>query len=115
MSNGNAPRRTRLAGERTQLAWWRTGLAAFAVGIGVGRVVPMLDPTVTVWPYMLLGIGFVVYGILLVQFGIKRGSHVDQAVSSGESASPGSLSTNLLGVMGIVLGIGTALIILLDS
>jgi hypothetical protein len=75
----------------------------------------MLDPTVTVWPYMLLGVGFVVYGILLVQFGIKRGSHVDQAVSSGESASPGSLSTNLLGVMGIVLGIGTALIILLDS
>ena len=115
MSNGNAPRRTRLAGERTQLAWWRTGLAAFAVGIGVGRVVPMLDPTVTVWPYMLLGIGFVVYGILLVQFGLKRGSHVDQAVSKGESASPGPLSTNLLGFMGIALGIGTALLILLES
>lgn len=115
MTNGDAPRRTRLAGERTQLAWWRTGLAAFAVGIGVGRVVPMLDPNVTVWPYMLLGVGFVVYGILLVQFGIKRGSRVDQAVSSGESASAGTLSTNLLGIMGIVLGIGTVLIILIDS
>ncbi len=115
MSNGDAPRRTRLAGERTQLAWWRTGLAAFAVGIGVGRVVPMLDQNVTVWPYVVLGVGFVVYGILLVQFGTRRGSHVDQAVSSGESASPGPLSTNLLGIMGIVLGIGTALLILLDS
>ncbi len=115
MSNGNAPRRTRLAGERTQLAWWRTGLAAFAVGIGVGRVVPMLDPTLKVWPYMLLGVGFVIYGILLVQFGTMRGSHVDQAVSTGESASPGTLSTRLLGIMGVLLGIGTVVIILLDS
>ncbi len=115
MSNGDAPRRTRLAGERTQLAWWRTGLAAFAVGIGVGRVVPMLDPTVTVWPYMLLGAGFVIYGILLIQFGLKRGAHVDRAVGEGESTSPTALSTNMLGIMGILLGIGTVLIILLDS
>jgi len=115
MSNGNAPRRTRLAGERTQLAWWRTGLAAFAVGIGVGRVVPILDPTVTVWPYMVLGAGFAVYGILLIHFGLRRGSRVEQAVSRGESAAPGVLSMNLLGVMGILLGLGTVLVILFDS
>ena len=115
MSNGDAPRRTRLAGERTQLAWWRTGLAAFAVGIGVGRVVPMLDPSLTVWPYMVLGVGFVVYGILLIQFGLKRGTHVERAVSRGEDASPGALSTNLLGILGILLGIGTVLVIILDS
>jgi len=115
MTSGDAPRRTRLAGERTQLAWWRTGLAAFAVGIGVGRVVPMLDPSLTVWPYMLLGVGFVVYGILLIQFGLRRGSHVERAVSQGEETSPGALSTNLLGIFGIVLGIGTVLVIILDS
>ena len=115
MSNGDAPRRTRLAGERTQLAWWRTGLAAFAVGIGVGRVVPVLDPSVTVWPYALLGAAFVVYGILLIQFGLRRGAHVERAVSQGEPASPGVLTTNLLGIFGVVLGVCTVLIILLDS
>lgn len=78
-------------------------------------MVPMLDPSLTVWPYMLLGAGFVIYGILLIQFGLRRGAHVERAVSRGEPASPGALSTNLLGVLGIVLGIGTVLVIILDS
>ena len=53
----DASRRTYLAGERTQLAWWRTGLAALAVAIGVGRVVPELDNSVTRWPYVIAGLG----------------------------------------------------------
>ena len=50
-------RRTQMAGERTQLAWWRTGLAALAVALGVGGVVPQLDPTATKWPYVVAGVG----------------------------------------------------------
>lgn len=115
MNEAPAPRRTRLAGERTQLAWWRTGLAAFAVGIGVGRVVPMLDPGLTAWPYMALGVGFVVYGLLLFQFGTRRGMHVENAVRTGGSAEPGQMSTRLLGGMAILLGIGTLLVILFDA
>jgi uncharacterized membrane protein YidH (DUF202 family) len=38
----DATRRTRLAGERTYLAWWRSALAAFAVSLGVGKIVPEL-------------------------------------------------------------------------
>ena len=38
----DATRRTRLASERTYLAWWRTALAAFAVSLGVGKIVPEL-------------------------------------------------------------------------
>ena len=36
----DASRRTYLAEERTLLAWWRSGLAAFAVAVGVGRLLP---------------------------------------------------------------------------
>ncbi|MGZ5314068.1 MAG: DUF202 domain-containing protein, partial [Solirubrobacterales bacterium] len=43
----DATRRTRLANERTQLAWWRTGLTALAVAVGIGRVIPELDPSAT--------------------------------------------------------------------
>jgi uncharacterized membrane protein YidH (DUF202 family) len=38
----DATRRTRLAAERTYLAWWHSALAAFAVSLGVGKVVPEL-------------------------------------------------------------------------
>jgi putative membrane protein len=59
-------RRTRLAAERTQLAWWRTGLTAIAVGIGIGRILPALDPGADELPFVLLGSGFAAYGIALI-------------------------------------------------
>jgi putative membrane protein len=107
-----APRRTRLAGERTRLAWWRTALAAFAVGIGVGRGIPALDPTVTPWPYIALGVAFVLYGLLLMQFGNRRGIDVDRAVVAGDYAAAGRLTTGLLGWLGIALGVGAVLVVL---
>jgi putative membrane protein len=112
MDQPEAPRRTRLAGERTQLAWWRTALAAFAVGLGVGRGIPALDPDVTHWPYMALGSAFVVYGLLLMQFGNHRGGAVERSVMAGEYTPPGRLTTGLLGWMGLALGIGTVRVIL---
>jgi hypothetical protein len=41
-------RRTRPASERTYLARWRSALAAFAVSLGVGKIVPSLThgPTI---------------------------------------------------------------------
>ena len=112
MNQPDAPRRTRLAGERTQLAWWRTALAAFAVGLGVGRGIPALDPTVTAWPYITIGAGFVVYGLLLMEFGNRRGGHVDRAVETGDYAPPVRNTTRLLGWLGLVLGLGTVLVVL---
>lgn len=115
MTVEEAPRRTRLAGERTQLAWWRTGLASFAVGIGVGRGIPAIDPAATEWPYILLGIGFIIYGLLLIAFGNRRGAYIDRAVLSGDYAAPDPLVTRLLGGYGILLGVGTALVVLLSA
>jgi putative membrane protein len=110
-----APRRTRLAGERTQLAWWRTGLAAFAVGIGVGRGIPALDPQITEWPYIALGTAFVLYGLLLIVFGNQRGGRIDRAVVEGEYPGEGPITTRMLGVIGIALGIGAVLVVLLAA
>ena len=70
--NDGVERRTDLAGERTLLAWWRTGLTAFAVALGVGRVVPELAPEYASWPYALIGIGFALYGIALIVLGAHR-------------------------------------------
>lgn len=112
MTQPEAPRRTRLAGERTQLAWWRTALAAFAVGLGVGRGIPALDPSVPLWPYIALGVAFVLYGLLLMEFGNRRGGEVEQAVLAGEYSAPGRVTTRLLGWLGLALGLGTVLVLL---
>jgi putative membrane protein len=112
MTQPEAPRRTRLAGERTQLAWWRTALAAFAVGLGVGRGIPALDPTIPAWPYITLGAAFVLYGLLLMLFGNRRGGEVDRSVLAGEYAPPARLTTGLLGWIGLALGVGTVLVVL---
>ena len=56
-----------MAGERTELAWWRTGLAALAVAVGIGRLAPELQTSGATWPYVVVGIGFALYGIALLE------------------------------------------------
>lgn len=104
-----AGERTHLAAERTQLAWWRTGLTAIAVGIGVGRILPVLDPGIKEWPYMVLGISFVLYGVILMLFGNTLGA------KSGHRTDPsgtGPVISRVVSSLGIVLGFATVLVIL---
>jgi putative membrane protein len=105
-----APRRTALASERTQLAWWRTGLAAFAVALGVGRVVPELANSGARWPYVLVGVGFAVYGIVLIAYGTRRAREFARVVGNiGPGTDP---MLGALTVAGVLLGCATALLIL---
>ncbi len=76
----DASRRTSLASERTQLAWWRTGLTALAVGLGVGRLIPELAKTHTKWPYVVVGVGFALYGVAMIAYGTVRTRTVDAAL-----------------------------------
>ena len=99
--------RTTLAGERTLLAWWRTGLAALAVAIAVGRVVPELSDTSTVWPYTLMGIAYAAYGIALIVYGSARGHDVTLAARRGELSESRPSVMRLIAIAGIVLGFGT--------
>ena len=52
----DATRRTRLASERTYLAWWRSALAAFAVSLGVGKLIPELTSGQSIG-YEIVGVG----------------------------------------------------------
>ena len=65
----DAFRRTHLANERTYLAWLRSGLTAVAVGLGVAKFLPDLADAGTTWPYVALGAGFCLLGILMMVVG----------------------------------------------
>jgi putative membrane protein len=106
-----AGERTSLAGERTLLAWWRTGLAALAVALGVGRLLPVLAPEATRWPYVVLGIGFALYGIAMFLLGTWRMGALDRvAGDTGERSAADHTLLVLMGT-GAILGIGTLAVI----
>lgn len=110
----DASRRTRLANERTELAWWRTGLTALAVALGVGRVVPELNNSTVRWPYVLVGVGFALWGVLAIAQGSRRSASVERALAAGRFPGPPGWAHAALSVGGIVLGLLTAILILLD-
>jgi len=105
--------RTALAGERTLLAWWRTGLAALAVAIAVGRVVPELSSSETVWPYTLMGVAYAIYGIALILYGSVRGRDVSLAARRGELSESRPSVMRIIAVAGVGLGLGTIGLILI--
>jgi putative membrane protein len=96
--------RTGLAVERTMLAWWRTGLAALAVALGIGRILPVLDPDAENWPYVAVGLGFALYAIGLFGYGTVRG------VTDGVRPPR---AVQLVAAGGTLLAIATGLLILL--
>src|SRR4051812_48909392 len=79
--DGDATRRTWLASERTVLAWLRTGLTATAVALGVGKLLPDLRGEDSArWPFVALGAGYAILGIIIVAYGFYRGRAVDRAI-----------------------------------
>ena len=111
---GDAVRRTRLANERTYLAWWRTGLAAFAVCLGAGKLVPELS-TGAAWPFELIGTAFGLVGIALITYAYVRQKQVEEAVARGTYAAFDPRASLIFAVVGVLLGIGTILIVLVES
>jgi putative membrane protein len=99
----DAGRRTGLAIERTQLAWWRTGLTSLAVAIGIGRVVPELSDSATIWPYTVVGIMFAAYGIALFWHGTQRARAAGRM--DGASLVTGSRTEVALAITGPVMGL----------
>jgi len=102
--------RTRMAGERTQLAWVRTGLAGIAVGVGLARVVPLLDANATAWPYEALGIAYCVFGVGLIGFGVQRGK-LSSDPDPEKPAVP--VSGIFLAAGGVLLGLATIAVVAL--
>jgi putative membrane protein len=107
----DATRRTRLASERTYLAWWRTGLTTFAVGVGAGKVVPELSGGAA-WPYEVIGLAFAGVGVACIVYAYVRQKAVDNAVARGGYAPFTARSSFVFAALGVLLGIGTAAVIL---
>lgn len=107
----NAPRRTHLAAERTQLAWWRTGLTAIAVGLGVGRVVPDIAGTDEVWPYVVTGIGFALYGVALIAYGTVRARELELKLGGRHRINASDRALLALTVVGAILGLASVALI----
>jgi uncharacterized membrane protein YidH (DUF202 family) len=107
-------RRTSLAGERTLLAWWRTGFTAIAVALAVGRVLPALADHSSRWPYVVVGIGFALYGIALIAFGTRRIEALNNEIGVPERDRPAMRSMLVLAVVGVVLGLTTIVLILVQ-
>lgn len=106
----DATRRTRLANERTELAWWRTGMTVFALALAVSRVIPELANTSRRWPYVLAGIVFATYGIVLIGYGSYRRRAVDRALDEGDYPEPSATDRAALLAGGVLLGLVTILI-----
>jgi len=102
----DATRRTRLANERTYLAWWRTGLTSIAVSLAAGRVVPQLSHK-TAWPYEIVGAGFAVLGVACIVNAYQREREIDRALREGRFATMDPRSTRILTAFGVVLGVLT--------
>jgi putative membrane protein len=109
----DATRRTRLANERTFLAWLRGGLTSVAVGVGAGAVVPDLT-TVTVWPFAVLGIGFGLFGIVLIAYGAARHRRVERALDSGAFPSMDARVPLAFAAAGTALGLLSLLAVLIE-
>ena len=83
---GDPTRRTYFAEERTLLAWWRSGLAALGVALGVGRVVPALAKAPR-GPFVALGAGYAVLGLIFVVYGSVRQRMQEDALAAGRFRS----------------------------
>jgi putative membrane protein len=103
--HGDATRRTWLASERTVLAWLRTGLTATAVALAVGKVVPDLRAGGARWPFVVLGAGYGLLGVLIVAYGLRRGREVDRAIRAGRWLTPDDRAMWAIGSLAIGLGL----------
>jgi putative membrane protein len=110
----DASRRTHLANERTYLAWLRSGLTAVAVGLAVAKLLPDLADAGARWPYVVLGIGFCLLGVLMMLAGVRRLRDVTTALERGEFGRLDDRAAIALGAFTIVLAVATIAVIAFD-
>jgi putative membrane protein len=111
---GDATRRTLLASERTVLAWLRTGLTVMAVAVGIGKIAPDLGSAANADAWAALGAAYAVFGVAVIAYGLWRGRRVDAAVREGRVIGLDDRVMWALGTAGTLLGVATAVLIVID-
>jgi hypothetical protein len=84
------------------------------VALGVGRVVPELGGSSTRWPYVVAGVGFALWGILAIGYGSASRAATERALAEGRFRDGAAWPLWTLTVSGVVLGLLTAVLIVLD-
>ncbi len=107
----DATRRTRLASERTYLAWWRSALAAFAVSLGVGKIVPQLTNGSSIG-YKIVGVGYALLGVAFIAYGFLRQQQQETALLEGRFVPFGRGAALGFTVAGILLGTATVIVVI---
>ncbi len=92
------------------MAWVRSGLAAFAVGLGTGKLVPELSSG-PAWPFEVVGVAFTLLGVAFVVYGLVRHRNVERALARGESSAPDGGALLVLTLVAAVLGVLTVALI----
>jgi uncharacterized membrane protein YidH (DUF202 family) len=108
----DATRRTRLASERTYLAWWRSALAAFAVALGVGKIVPQLTSGSAVG-YEIVGVGYALLGVAFISYGFLRERRQEAALREGRFVEFDPVAAAGFTAAGVLLGVATILVVIL--
>jgi putative membrane protein len=107
----DATRRTRLASERTYLAWWRSALAAWAVSIGVGKLIPDLTTSGKTFQFEVVGVGYAALGIAFIVYGFRRQRMMEAALLDGRFVPFEHRALMGFTAAGVVLGVATLAVI----
>jgi putative membrane protein len=75
------------------------------VALAVGKVVPDLRDGGTTWPFVVLGAGYGLLGVLIVAYGLHRGREVDRAIRAGRWLTLDDRAMWLIGGLAIALGV----------
>ena len=108
--NSDVTRRTWLAAERTWLAWWRTGIGVAAVGIAIGRGLPLATGGAKL-PFRILGLGYAVLAVAILLLGALRQQRTARALHTGSYAPLSSPVVMCMTAAAIALAVLTMILV----
>jgi putative membrane protein len=80
----------------------------------VAKIVPAITKS-SRWSYTILGVGFAVVGLVVIAYGLIRRRAVETALAQGEYVNPDERCVTAIMLVGVILGLGTLVLIVASS